>query len=64
MHGQPYIKILNNVRREVADISGTKKRHIWEIILRNLKLTVRSKILGTCIGASVTLRKGTSLDVI
>ena len=31
---------------------------------RNSKLTVRSKILGTCIGASMTLRRGTSLDVI
>jgi len=30
--------------------------------LRNLKLTVRSKTLGTCIGASVTLRRGTNLD--
>jgi len=28
------------------------------------KLTVRSKILGTCTGASMTLRRGTSLDVI
>jgi len=28
--------------------------------LRNLKQTVRSKILGTCIGASKTLRKVTS----
>ena len=26
--------------------------------MRNSKLTVRSKILGTCIGASMTLRRG------
>ena len=41
----------------------TKRRYIWELKLRNLKLTVRSKILGTCIGASMTFRRGTSLDV-
>jgi len=44
--------------------TGTKRRHIWELKLRNSKLAVRSKILGTCIGASMTLRRGTSLDVI
>ena len=32
--------------------------------MRNLKLTVRSKTLGICIGASVTLRRGSRLDVI
>ena len=32
--------------------------------MRNSKLTVRSKILGTCIGSSMILRRGTSLDVI
>jgi len=32
--------------------------------LRNLKLTVRPKTLGAFIGASVTLRRGTGLDVI
>ena len=32
--------------------------------MRNLKLTIRSKTLGTCVGASVTLRRVTSLDVI
>ena len=31
--------------------------------MRKLKLTVRSKTSGTCIGASITLRRGTSLDV-
>ena len=28
------------------------------------RLTVRSKALGNCIGASITLRRGISLDVI
>jgi len=26
---------------KLADISGTKRRHIWKLKLRNLKLTVR-----------------------
>jgi len=30
----------------------------------NLKLTVRSKISETCIGASVTLRRVTTLELI
>jgi len=45
---------------KLKDISGTKK-HIWKLKLGNLKLTVRSKILGTCIGASMNLRRVTSL---
>jgi hypothetical protein len=41
----------------LADISGTKIRHIWKLKLRNLKLTVRSTTLGTCIGALMTSRR-------
>jgi len=58
------VDILNNVRLEVSRHFRKKRRHTLELKLRNLKLTIRSKTLGTCIGASVTLRKGTSLDVI
>jgi hypothetical protein len=46
---------------KLADISGTKRRQILEL---KLKLTVRSKTLGTCIGASMTLGRGINLDVI
>jgi len=49
---------------KVAGISGTKRRHKSELKLRNLKLTIKSKTLGTYIGASVTLRRGTSLHAI
>jgi hypothetical protein len=38
----------------LADISGTKRRHILELKLRNWKLTVRLTISGTCIGALMT----------
>jgi hypothetical protein len=55
---------LNNVKCEVSRHFRKKRRHILELKLRNLKLSVRSKTLGTCTGASVTLRRGTSLDVI
>jgi hypothetical protein len=47
----------------LADTSGPKRRHIWKLKLRNLKLTIRSNMLGTCIGASVTLRRVTSQKV-
>jgi len=54
---QSNVDILNNVRREVS-------RYFRRAKLRNLKLTVRSKTLRTCIGVSMTLRRGTSLYVI
>jgi len=61
---QSNVDNLNNVRREVSRHFRNKKKAYRELNLRNLKLTVRYKILGTCIGASITLRRGTSLDVI
>jgi len=61
---QSNVDNLNNVRHEVSDILGEKRRHILELELRKLKLKVRIKLLGTCIRASITLKRGTSLDVI
>jgi len=61
---QSKVDNLNNVRREVSRHFRKKRRHIRELKSRNLKLTVRSKTLGTYIGASMTLRRGTNLDVI
>ena len=55
---------LNSVRREVSRHLRNKKKAYLRLKLRNLKLAVRSKTLGTCIGASMNLRRGTSLDVI
>jgi len=49
---------------KLADISGTKTRNTSRLKLMNLKLTVRQNILGGCIGASVTLRRVTSLELI
>jgi len=61
---QSNVDILSNVRREVSRHFRDKKKAYLRDKMRNLKLTVRSKTLGTCIGASITLRRGTRLDVI
>jgi len=57
------VDILNNVRREVSRHFRNKKKAYLRAKIEELE-TVRSKILGTCTGASMTLRRGTSLDVI
>ena len=51
---------LNNAGREASRHFRNKKK----AYLRNLKLSVRLKILGTCIGVSVTLRRVTGLELI
>jgi hypothetical protein len=61
---QSYIDNLNNVRREASRHLRKKLRNIRKPKLTNLKLTVRQKILGTCIGASVTLSRIFSLELI
>ena len=48
----------NNTRKMYQTINQIKKG------LRNLKLTARLTTLGICIGASMTLRRGISLDAI
>jgi hypothetical protein len=49
---------------KLVDISGIKRKNICKVKLMYLKPTVRSKILDTCVGASVTLGRVTSLDLI
>jgi hypothetical protein len=61
---QSKVDNLNNVRRAVSRHFRNKKKAYLRAKIENAKLTVRSKILGTCTGASMTLRRGTSLDVI
>ena len=55
---------LNTVRREVSRHFRNKKKAYLRAKIENMKLTVRSKTLGTCIGASMTLRWVTSLELI
>jgi hypothetical protein len=45
----------NSVRREARSQCRDKKKEYLKGKLMNLKLTVGTKILGTCIGASLTL---------
>ena len=61
---QSNVDNLNNVRREVSRHFRNKKKAYLRAKIGDLKLTVRSKTLGTCIGASMTLRRGASLYVI
>jgi len=60
---QSHVDNLNDVRHDLVDIEGTKRRNIWKLKMRNLKQRVRSKISWTCAEAPVTLRKVTSLVV-
>ena len=55
---------LNNVRCEARVHFRNKKQVYLKAKLRNLKLTVRSKLLGTYLGASMTVRRVTSLEII
>jgi hypothetical protein len=61
---QSNVDNLNSVRHEVSRHFRKKRRYIVEPKLRNWKLTARLTTLGTCIGALITLRRGTSLDAI
>ena len=61
---QSNVDNLNSVRREVSRHFRNKKKEYLRAKMRNLKLTARFTTLGICIGASMTLRRGTSLDVI
>jgi len=54
----------NNVRREVSRHFRKKKKAYVRDKIEELENNVRSKTLGTCIGASMTLKRGTSVNVI
>ena len=56
---------LNTVRREVSRHFRNKKKAYLRAKVEELETNSKiKKILGTCIGATMTLRRGTSLDVI
>jgi len=55
---------LKNVRREASRYFRNKKKACLKVNFRNLKITVGSKILGICIGASMTLRRVNTLELI
>jgi len=55
---------LNKIRREVSRHFRNKKKEYVRAKIEELETNNKIQTLGTCIGPSVTLRRGTSLDVI
>jgi hypothetical protein len=49
---------------KLVDILGTKKWNIWKLKLMNFKQEVRTGASHTSIGASTTLTRATSLELI
>ena len=55
---------LNNVRHDASRHFRNKKKAYLKAKIENWKVTVRSTISGTCIGALMTLRRGTSRELL
>jgi poly(3-hydroxyalkanoate) synthetase len=55
---------LNNVRRETSRHFRNKKKEYLKAKIDEIESNSKIKILGTCIGASMTLRRVTSLELI
>jgi len=55
---------MNNVGHEARIHFRNKRRHNRKLKVRNLKLRIRSKLLGSCIGKSVISRSVTILELI
>jgi hypothetical protein len=49
---------------KLLDISGTKTGIIFKLKLMNWTQRVRTRILDVCIGASMTLRRVSNLELI
>ena len=62
---QSNVDNLNQVRRDVSRHFRNKKKAYLRAKIEELETNSKvQKTLGTCVGASMTLRRGTSLDVI
>ena len=61
---QSMVDNLNNVRREVSRHFRNKKKAYLRAKIEELETNSKIQNIHTCIGASVTLRRGTSLVVI
>ena len=55
---------LNNIRSDTSRHFRKKKKAYLKVKIENLKLTVRSTMSGTCIGALMTSRRGTSQELL
>jgi len=58
---QSIINNLNNVRREAQRHFSNKMKEYLEAEIEELETSSKIKILGTCIGTSMTLRRVTVL---
>ena len=55
---------LNKVRRDASRHFRNKKKGYLKTKIEELENNSKKKILGTCIGPSMTSRRGTSLELI
>ena len=55
---------LNNVRHDASRHFRNKKKAYLKAKIENWKVTVRSTISGTCIGALMTSRRGSSRELL
>jgi hypothetical protein len=62
---QSNIENLNNVRRDASRHFKNKNKAYLKVKIEEIETNSKiKKMLGTCIGASVTLRRGTSLELV
>jgi len=61
---QSNVDNLNNVRHEVSGHFRGKKKAYLRARIEELETNSKNKNIRDCIGASMILRRGTSLDVI
>ena len=61
---QSNVDNLNSVRREVSRHFRNKKKEYLRAKIEELEANSKIHYIGICIGASMTLRRGTSLDVV
>ena len=66
LHGpdQGNVDNLNNARHEASRHFRNKRKEYLNAKTKQLETNCKIKILGTCIGASLTLRRATSLKII
>ena len=61
---QSNVDNLNNVRLETSRYFRNRKKEYLKVKIEELETNSKIKILGTCIGASMTLRRVTILELI
>jgi hypothetical protein len=57
------VDYLNNVRRKASTHFRNKKKEYLKVKIEELETNSKIKILGTCVGASMTLRRVTRIEL-